>query len=139
MNISPLTDGQLYAIRTALIGDYLGYGWTQEYMESVDSRAAYYRVSTKDGTVVASMPDWAAGVALFLPEAHDALPALLAEVVKTRALLAAISAKVDMLPLFEDESKASDYELGRHDLAESIRNMISRPKPTTTEPTGASA
>lgn len=54
--------------------------------------------------------------------------ALLAEVDRLRAVLAAVSAKVDRFPLFADESKASDYDLGRHDLAETVRNIIRPPR-----------
>lgn len=53
--------------------------------------------------------------------------ALLADNDRLRTLLAAISAKVDQFPPLDDESKASDYDLGRHDLAESVRNIISPP------------
>lgn len=55
-----------------------------------------------------------------------------AEVERLRTLLAAISARVDQFPLLDDESKTRDYDLGRHDLAESVRNIISPPrKPAT--------
>lgn len=53
---------------------------------------------------------------------------LLAEVDRLRAVLAAASARVDQLPLLADESKAGDYDLGRRDLAESVRNIISPPR-----------
>lgn len=82
---TPLTEDQFHAITTAQLGDYLGYGWTQEYVEADGEEAAYYRVTTPDGVVVATLPDWAGGVALFLAEAHDAVPALLAEVASLRA------------------------------------------------------
>jgi hypothetical protein len=131
MPIEPLTDDQLHAIATAHVGDYLGYGWTQDYVEGDSEEPAYYLVKTKNGMVVATMPDWAAGVALFLPEAHDAVPALVAEVVRARRILANLEAKLAEFPLAADESKLGDYELGRRDLADTIRTFVlPRPAPS---------
>lgn len=131
MQTQPLTDDQLNAIAAAHVGDYLGFEWTQEYVEGDGDDPAYYRVQTKNGLTVATLPDWAGGVALFLPEAHDAVPALVVEVQHARRVLARLDAKLAQFPLAADESKLSEYELGRHDLADSIRNFVIAKRPTT--------
>ncbi len=135
MSPEPLTDDQLHAVQTAHVGDYLGFGWTQEYVEGTGDDPAYYRVQTADGTTVATMPDWAAGVALFLPEAHDAVPALVAEVMQARRILARLDAKLAQHPLAADESKLSAYELGRHDLADTIRTFVIAKRPAAAQNT----
>lgn len=61
------------------LGDYLPGPWAQEYIEGDSEEPAYYRVTTPDGTVVATLPDWAGQVALFLAVARDAMPVLLTE------------------------------------------------------------
>lgn len=83
-----MTDERLESIEQAHVGDYLGYGWTQDYIEADGGEPAYYKVATADGTTVATMPDWAGGIALFLAEAHDAVPQLIAEIRRLRATVA---------------------------------------------------
>lgn len=135
MSPEPLTDDQLHAIQTAHVGDYLGFGWTQEYVEGTGDDPAYYRVQTADGTTVATMPDWAGGVALFLPEAHDAVPALVAEVVQARRILARLDAELAKHPLPDDESKLRDYDLGKRDFADSIRTFVIAKRPAAAQNT----
>lgn len=121
-----MTAEQLLSIEQAHVGNYLGHGWTQDYFEMDGDEPAYYKVATPDGTVVATMPDWAGGVALFLAEAHDAVPQLIAEIRRLNATLAAVAAKAEEFPLLDDESTVRDYDLGRHDLAEAMRHLISQ-------------
>lgn len=124
--LTPLTDEQLEAVQQTL-HDHLGPNWTQDYVEGSADEAAYYRVATAEGTVLATVPDWAGSIALFLVEAHDYVPKLLAEITQLRATVAAVTAKAEEFPLLDDETDASDYQLGRHDLAESIRHIVSNP------------
>jgi hypothetical protein len=81
---TPLTDEQLAAVEQTL-HEHLGSGWTQEYVEGDGDEPAYYRVATAAGTVVATVPDWAGSVALFLAEAQDYVPQLLGEIRRLRA------------------------------------------------------
>lgn len=81
--LTALTDEQLDAIRQDH-NDHLGRGWTQEYIEGSVDEPAYYRVATAEGTVVATIPDWAGSIALFLVEAQDYVPQLVAEVERLR-------------------------------------------------------
>jgi hypothetical protein len=85
---TPLTDEQLEQVEMTL-HDHLGPGWTQEYVEGTADEPAYYRVATSAGTVVATVPDWAGSVALFLAEAQDYVPQLLGEIRRLRAQVAA--------------------------------------------------
>lgn len=87
---TPLTDEQLEAIEQTL-HDRLGPNWTQDYVEGDSEEPAYYRVATAQGTVVATVPDWAGSMALFLVEAHDYVPKLLGEIRRLRAQVAEIA------------------------------------------------
>lgn len=81
---APLTDEQLEAVQQTL-HDHLGPDWTQDYIEGTSDEPAYYRVATATGTVVATVPDWAGSIAMFLVEAHDYVPKLLTEITRLRA------------------------------------------------------
>jgi hypothetical protein len=87
---TPLTDEQLAAVEQTL-HEHLGSGWTQEYVEGTADEPAYYRVATSAGTVVATVPDWAGSVALFLAEAQDYVPLLLGEIRRLKGALAEVA------------------------------------------------
>lgn len=85
-----LTDEQLEAVQQTL-HDHLGPNWTQDYIEGTDGEPDYYRVATSTGTVIATVPDWAGSIALFLVEAHDYVPKLLAEITRLRKQVAELT------------------------------------------------
>ena len=73
-------------IRESHPGAWYGGPWTQDQVDSDGSDPAYCRVvHHQSGTVLATLPDFAGGIALFLADAHDAVPELLAEVDRLRA------------------------------------------------------
>ncbi|MEU8756251.1 hypothetical protein AB0C88_37765 [Streptomyces chartreusis] len=85
---APLTDEQLNEYAEAHPGDWYSGEWRSEYVEATgddESEAAYYRVfHVASGAELATLPDWAGPIALFIADAHDAVPALLAEVRRLR-------------------------------------------------------
>lgn len=90
---TPLTDEQLEAVEQTL-HDHLGPNWTQDYIEGDGNEPDYYRVATAQGLVLATVPDWAGSIALFLVEAHDYVPRLLAEIRRLRAQVAERDARI---------------------------------------------
>lgn len=77
-------------------GDWLAGPWTQRYVEANGDTPAYNEVlHHESGTVIATLPDWAGGIALFLADAHDAVPELLTEIKRLRADRAEIIAERD--------------------------------------------
>ncbi|MFF4746845.1 hypothetical protein [Streptomyces sp. NPDC001268] len=79
-------------IRESHPGDWYAGEWRSEYVD--DCGDAYYRVIHVEGesvTRLAMLPDWAGPIALFIADAHDAVPELLAEVDRLRAAYNAVS------------------------------------------------
>jgi hypothetical protein len=79
----PLSPERLTEIRSTLLGDWLAGGWRVRNVTSTDCRdrsEVFLPDATTEDTVIASFPDWADSVAVFLADAHEAVPELLAEV-----------------------------------------------------------
>lgn len=89
MNQNPPTDEQLNEIAETHPGDWYSGEWRSEYVEASgddESECAYYKIfHVASGAVLAELPDWAGPIALFIADAHDAVPVLLAEVRRLRA------------------------------------------------------
>lgn len=91
MTHTPLTDEELNEITESHPGDWYSGEWRSEYVEATgddESECAYYKLfHVASGAVLAELPDWAGPIALFMADAHDSVPALLAEVRRLRAQL----------------------------------------------------
>ncbi|MFI5831011.1 hypothetical protein ACIA6C_27820 [Streptomyces sp. NPDC051578] len=62
-------------------GDWYSGEWRTEYVEGRSDEPSCYVVKHQEsGTVLAELPDWAGPIALFIADAHDAVPELVAEV-----------------------------------------------------------
>ncbi|MGW5430388.1 hypothetical protein ACWET9_24730 [Streptomyces sp. NPDC004059] len=90
-----LDDDRLTEIAESHPGpDWYGGEWRIEYVEGTAISPAIYRVKhAESGEVLAELPDFAGPIALFIADAHDAIPALVAEVRRLRAELAAESSE----------------------------------------------
>lgn len=75
----PVSRERLEEIRSMQLGDWYAGPWLQGYVEGDGEEPAYYRVTADDGTVLATLPDFAGPVAVWMCDAHDAVPELLAE------------------------------------------------------------
>ncbi|MFJ7999050.1 hypothetical protein ACIQ7D_18145 [Streptomyces sp. NPDC096310] len=88
-------------IRETHPGTWYAGPWTQDYVDSNPdgTEPAYYRlVHHESGTTLATLPDFAGDIALFIADAHEAVPELLAELDRTRAALrAALGAEKDVV------------------------------------------
>ncbi|OKJ24320.1 hypothetical protein AMK23_26130 [Streptomyces sp. CB02130] len=88
-----MTPDREQEIRETHPGGWYDGPWTQEYVEADGDSPAYNRVVHKEsGTTLATLPDFAGGIALFIADAHDAVPELLAEVDRLRARVAELEA-----------------------------------------------
>jgi hypothetical protein len=80
---APLPPERLAEIRSTLLGDWLAGGWRVRCVPVPDARdrsEVFLPDATAEDTVIATLPDWADPVAVFLADAHEAVPELLAEV-----------------------------------------------------------
>jgi len=85
----PLSQEREQTIRETHPGDWYSGPWTQGPVETSGDEPAYHAVyHHESGTVLAQLPDWAANIALFICDAHDAVRELLDEVVRLRTRLA---------------------------------------------------
>lgn len=84
-----LSPERLAEIRDTDPGEWYRAPWATDYVDSdVDSdEPAYWRVIS-EGATIATLPDWAGGLALFIAAAREDVPALLAELDRTRTELA---------------------------------------------------
>ncbi|MEU1908442.1 hypothetical protein [Streptomyces hygroscopicus] len=72
-------------IRETHPGEWYEGPWAQDYVDSNGDEPAYCRVVHQEsGTVLATLPDFAGPIALFIADAHDAVPELLAELDRIR-------------------------------------------------------
>lgn len=77
---APLSAARLAEIRTAQLGIWYGGDWAVEQPQGDTGPVHLVHRSTQGDTVLAVLPDFAFDVAVFLADAHAALPELLAEV-----------------------------------------------------------
>jgi hypothetical protein len=102
----PLSPERLAEIRSTLLGDWLAGGWRVRNVTSTDDSRDRSEVflpdATAEETVIATFPDWADPVAVFLADAHEAVPELLAEVDRLREFERRVTEEVEE---FEDAAK----------------------------------
>ncbi|MFF7184672.1 hypothetical protein ACFZAR_05435 [Streptomyces sp. NPDC008222] len=90
----PLDLDRLTEIEESHPGDWYAGEWRSEYVDSTTDQPAHYRVKHQEsGHVLAELPDFAGGIALFIADAHDAVPGMAAEIRRLRAELAAEQAQ----------------------------------------------
>ncbi len=83
---APLLPEREQEIRETHPGEWYDGPWTHGYVDSNGDEPAYCRVVHQEsGTVLATLPDFAGPIALFIADAHDAVPELLAELDRVRA------------------------------------------------------
>ncbi|MFP3986953.1 hypothetical protein U9R90_05500 [Streptomyces sp. E11-3] len=81
----PLMPDREAEIRETHPGAWYDGPWVQGYVEAAGDEPAYCRVvHLESGTVLATLPDFAGDIALFIADAHDAVPELLAELDRAR-------------------------------------------------------
>ncbi|MEV6547918.1 hypothetical protein AB0M57_04315 [Streptomyces sp. NPDC051597] len=73
---------RLEEIRDCQLGDWYQAPWDTDFVEGDGmSNPSFWRVVEREsGHVVATLPDWAGGIALWIADAREAVPELLAEV-----------------------------------------------------------
>ncbi|MFD7185545.1 hypothetical protein ACFV90_36985 [Streptomyces sp. NPDC059904] len=73
-------------IRETHPGGWYDGPWTQDYVDAAGDEPDYCRVvHHESGTTLAELPDFAGPIALFIADAHDAIPELLDELAAVRA------------------------------------------------------
>lgn len=80
----PLTTQRETEIRQTHPGDWYAGEWKTREVQGTSEEPGTWQV-VSDGTALATLPDWAGPIALFIADAHDAVPELLAELARVRA------------------------------------------------------
>jgi hypothetical protein len=109
----PLMPEREQEIRETQLGNWYDGPWTQGYVEGAGDDPAYYRVKhAESGTTLATLPDWAGPIALFIADAHDAVPELLAELDRVRAERDQYATQLDGLHLaqWEEQQEAAESD-----------------------------
>jgi hypothetical protein len=111
----PLSAERLAQIRETQLGDWYSGEWVQDYVESDGEEPAHYVVTERESnTVLAMLPDWAGPIALWMADAHEAVPELLAEVERLRVMYRVSSERESDLIDERDELGARVAELEQH-------------------------
>lgn len=71
-------DDRLAEIRETHPGSWYSEEWTTRYVDSDGDEPAYYAIRS-GGHTIATLPDWAGGLATFMAAAHTDIPFLLGE------------------------------------------------------------
>lgn len=160
MTDTPMTPAREQEIRETHPGGWYDGPWTHDYVEGEGGEPDYWRVvHHESGTALATLPDWAGGIALFIADAHDAVPELLAEVNRLRKALSEAADQVAELEsdlggataksaslkaelsdraaenreLRREAGKAADLvRRGRHEQADALLRALARDAGTTT-------
>jgi hypothetical protein len=83
----------LAEIRAVNPGEWCQGPWTQDPVEGPEGESGHFVVKDADGTTVATLPQWAGPLALFIVVARDGMPAMLTEVERLAARVAALEAE----------------------------------------------
>lgn len=83
----PLTDERLTEIRSTLLGCWYSGEWSVRHPAGSTGPVQIVHSSGQGDTVLAELPDFAVDIAVFMADAHEAVPELLAEVERLRAEL----------------------------------------------------
>jgi DNA repair ATPase RecN len=105
-NSSPLAPEREQEIRQTQLGDWYSGAWTIRDVERDDS-TVWELVYHESGQVLATLPAWAGNICLWMADAHEAVPELLAEVDRLRAENKQLHTDLDgaRLALFEEEQE----------------------------------
>lgn len=108
----PLSPERLAEIRSTLLGDWLAGEWRCRSVDGEPSREEVFLAA--DGQVLAVLPDWAGngGVGVFIADAHEAVPELLAELDRVRAERDQLAHELDGVSLahWEDEQQVAEAD-----------------------------
>lgn len=83
--MSALSEGRLAVIARTQPNEWLPGPWFQREVEGVGGAPDCFEVHTANGTVLATLPDWAGNLALWMAEAPEVIAELLAEVNRPRS------------------------------------------------------
>ncbi|MGY5127361.1 hypothetical protein [Streptomyces nigrescens] len=84
-NHTALSADREQEIRESHPGDWYAGEWRTQDVDSTTDEYAHYVVKHREsGQTLATLPDWAGPIALFIADAHDAVPELLAEIDRLR-------------------------------------------------------
>lgn len=105
---------RLAEIARMQLGDWYAGPWTQDPAGVTGVCRVYHEESD---TVLAELPDWAGSIALWMADAHDAVPALLAEVERRGARIAeleraAVEGRYSLADLVEEHTDPGTAALG---------------------------
>jgi len=141
----PLTPEREAIVRQRQPGDWLPDAWLIRDVETVDGTV--WQVLHRD-TVLATLPDWAGNLALWIAEVHEDVPELLATIDRLRSDRGAFRAEVlneaaDTV-VAENDRMLWATKPGKHWAADLLRAMATpaapaAPVPDTTGDEGADA
>ncbi|MFC1420810.1 hypothetical protein [Streptacidiphilus cavernicola] len=86
---APLSEERLAEIQSLHLGCWYSGEWIVKHPHGSTGPAQVVHVGGFGDTVLAELPDFAADIAVFFADAHEAVPELLAEVARLKAVLAA--------------------------------------------------
>ncbi|MFF7411563.1 hypothetical protein [Streptomyces lydicus] len=101
-----LTPKREQIIRQQQPGDWLAEPWM--IREAATAEGDVWQV-TLEGKVLATLPDWAGNLALWIAETHDDVPELLGEIDRLRARIAELTA---LLEQAQAEARSANTERG---------------------------
>jgi hypothetical protein len=87
---APMSEERLAEIRSVVLTGWLG-GRLYVRATYTDEKVTGYTVERSDGAVIARFPEWAESAAVFLADAHEAVPELLADNARLRAEVARLT------------------------------------------------
>ncbi|MGQ4350508.1 hypothetical protein [Streptomyces sp. SAS_275] len=91
----PMSAERLQEIAECQPGEWYSGEWRSQFMEAGEysKYSVYLVVHAESGTLLAEFPDWAGPLALFMADAHDAVPELLTENARLRARVSELEAE----------------------------------------------
>jgi hypothetical protein len=87
---APLSDARLAEIRSVQLGAWYSREWHLRHPSGNTGPVQIVHSNSQGDTVLAELPDFAVDIAVFIADAHEAVPELLAEVDRLRALTATL-------------------------------------------------
>lgn len=94
---APLSPEREQEIQSVQLGDWLPGEWKSRHVDGSGDYGdpdRYDLFHVGSGQVLATLPDWAGNVAMWIADAHEAVPELLAELDRLRTRLGAVEALV---------------------------------------------
>jgi len=89
---APLSDERLAEIRSVQLGAWYAREWRVRHPSGNTGPVEVVHSDGQGDTVIATLPDFLVDIAVFIADAHEAVPELLAEVERLRTALTAAEA-----------------------------------------------